>query len=113
LLMILGGFSNSYNIVIRYWPKECPTLTNGETTPPGLHLAPSTAIILRVLEEKEDGWVTLKQIVQESRLPRRTVKYAVKQLKDGHVLEERPNWDDLRSKLLRLRSSRHDVGKTF
>jgi len=87
-------------------------VTHGEKTPPGAHLAPSTAVILRVLEEQEDGWVTLKQIVQESRLPRRTVKYAVKQLKDGHVLEERPNWDDLRSKLLRLRPPCH-VGKTF
>ena len=110
--IILGGFSNSYDIVNRYWPKECPTLTNGERSRPGPHLAPSTVIILRVLERQEDGWVTLKQIVQESRLPRRTVKYAVKQLKDGHVLEERPNWDDLRSKLLRLRPSSH-VEKTF
>ena len=74
-----------------------------------LSLAPSTRLVIRILEE--NGWMTPKEIAQKTRLPPRTVKYALKQLKNNQALEEKPNWDDLRSKLLRLNQLR--IGKPF
>jgi len=73
--------------------------------------APSTRLVIRVLEES--GWMTPKEIVHRTKLPPRTVKYAIKQLKNSRILEEKPNWDDLRSKLLRLNPEGQMVEKSF
>jgi len=67
-------------------------------------LAPSTRLIVRVLEENE--WMTPKEIAHKTNLSPRTVKYALKQLKSNQILEEKPNWDDLRSKFIRLSPER-------
>ena len=76
----------------------------------GPRLAPSTRLIIRLLEK--NGWMTPKEIVDKTNLPPRTVKYAIKQLKDSQIVEEKPNWDDLRSKLLRL-NPEVGIGKSF
>ena len=72
--------------------------------------ASSTRLVIRLLEK--NGWMTPKEIVDKTNLPPRTVKYAIKQLKNSRIVEEKPNWDDLRSKLLRLNPEGRG-GKSF
>jgi DNA-binding MarR family transcriptional regulator len=83
----------------------------GMTPTLGPRLAPSTRLIIKVLEE--NGWMTQKEIVDKTNLPPRTVKYAIKQMKSNQILEEKPNWDDLRSKLLRLNPRSRRTEKLF
>ena len=52
---------------------------------------------------KEEETMELTDIVQESRLGVRTVRYALKQLKDQDLIVERFNWKDARKTLYMLK----------
>ncbi len=56
--------------------------------------------MLKVLQL--NGWMTQEEIVEETYLPSRTVKYAIKNLREYQMLQEKPNLDDLRRKYYRL-----------
>jgi DNA-binding MarR family transcriptional regulator len=59
-------------------------------------LSPSTKLVLKVLQL--NGWMTQREIIGETTLPPRTVKYAIKKLKEKKIVQERPDFNDMRSK---------------
>jgi len=59
-------------------------------------LSPATKLVFKVLEL--NGWMTQKEIVKETYLPSRTVKYAIRNLREKEIIQDRSNPDDLRSK---------------
>jgi DNA-binding MarR family transcriptional regulator len=61
-----------------------------------VELSPATKLVLKIL--LLNGWVTQEEIIKETYLPPRTVKYAIRNLREREVLEEKPNLDDLRRK---------------
>jgi len=61
---------------------------------------PSAKLVYIVLEQK--GPMTQKKLIEESLLPGRTVRYALKQLEDAGLLEEEFHFADGRQKLYRL-----------
>lgn len=63
-------------------------------------LPPSAKLVYKVLEY--DGPLTQKQIVQESMLSSRTVRYAIERLEDADVLVERVYFADARQSLYEL-----------
>lgn len=64
------------------------------------YFSPSMRLVIKVLQL--NGWMTPKEIIKETTLPPRTVKYAIKKLRERQIIQEKPNLDDLRSKLLRI-----------
>lgn len=70
------------------------------------HLSPSVKLIFKILEYK--GLMTQKELVVESYLPPRTVRYALDKLKKEGVLEERLYYKDARQSLYAVKSSLHD-----
>jgi len=50
-----------------------------------------------------NGWMTQEEIVKETYLPQRTVKYAIRNLREAKALEEKANLDDTRRKYYRFR----------
>ncbi|MFH1821942.1 MAG: winged helix-turn-helix domain-containing protein [Methanobacteriota archaeon] len=58
--------------------------------------SPSTKFVLKVLQL--NGRMTQKDIILETTLPPRTVKYAIKKLKDSNIVQEKPRLNDMRSK---------------
>ncbi|MDH7509750.1 MAG: helix-turn-helix domain-containing protein [Methanolinea sp.] len=58
------------------------------------HLPPSSLIVLHILDE--NGAMTHKEIVKKSRLAPRTVRYALKKLKEQNLIAEKFNFRDAR-----------------
>lgn len=63
--------------------------------------SPSMKLILNILENR--GALTQKEIAKVTRLPARTVRYALSRLKDEDVLEEREYFQDARQCLYRIK----------
>ncbi|MFW5937932.1 MAG: MarR family transcriptional regulator [Halanaeroarchaeum sp.] len=73
-------------------------------------LPPSAKLVFKVLEY--DGPLTQKQLVEESMLSARTVRYALERLEDcGHV-EERVYFADARQSLYEVIVDEGDTGNT-
>lgn len=63
--------------------------------------SPSMKLILNILENH--GALTQKEITKVTRLPTRTVRYALNRLKDEEILEEREYFTDARQCLYQLK----------
>ncbi len=63
--------------------------------------SPSMKLILNILENR--GPLTQKEITKVTRLPTRTVRYALSRLKDEDVLEEREYFQDARQCLYQIK----------
>jgi DNA-binding MarR family transcriptional regulator len=63
---------------------------------PPTQLSPSTKLVLKILQL--NGWMTQREIVGETNLPPRTVKYAIKKLKEQKIVQEKPDFKDMRRK---------------
>jgi len=63
-------------------------------------LSPATKLVFKVLEL--NGWMTQKEITKETYLPSRTVKYAMRNLREKDIIVEKLDPDDLRRKYYRL-----------
>jgi len=61
-------------------------------------LAPSAKLVHRVLDDADDP-LTESDIIEESLLPARTVRYAVSHLEEAELVECRPNPGDARQRL--------------
>jgi DNA-binding MarR family transcriptional regulator len=59
-------------------------------------LSPSTKLVLKILQL--NGWMTQREIIGETTLPPRTVKYAIKKLKEQKIVREKPDLNDMRGK---------------
>ncbi len=64
------------------------------------HLPPSVKLVYKVLETS--GQMTQKDLIRETSLPSRTVRYALGRLKDEKVLIERHYFTDARQSLYGL-----------
>jgi len=71
-----------------------------------LQLSPSVKLIFKVLEYK--GLMTQKELVAESYLPPRTVRYALGRLKKEGILEERLYYKDARQCLYGVKTPQAD-----
>ncbi|CAG0955071.1 hypothetical protein METP2_00452 [Methanosarcinales archaeon] len=71
-----------------------------------LQLSPSVKLVFKVLEFK--GLMTQKEIVAESYLPPRTVRYALSILKKEGILEERLYYKDARQCLYGVKAPQDD-----
>lgn len=71
-----------------------------------LQLSPSVKLVFKVLEFK--GLLTQKEIVSESYLPPRTVRYALNILKKEGILEERLYYKDARQCLYGVKTPQTD-----
>ncbi len=58
--------------------------------------SPSTKFVLKILQM--NGRMTQRDIVDETTLPSRTVKYAIKKLRESNIVQEKPSLNDMRSK---------------
>ncbi len=65
-------------------------------------LSPSVKLVFKVLEYR--GLMTQKELVAESYLPPRTVRYALSRLKKEGILEERLYYKDARQCLYGVKS---------
>ncbi|WP_370448652.1 MarR family transcriptional regulator [Methanohalophilus sp. RSK] len=74
-------------------------------------LPPSAKLVLKVLEYS--GYLTQKEIAEESYLPPRTVRYALNRLKDERFLQERFYFKDARQSQYGLKhlSDRHETNE--
>ncbi len=70
------------------------------------HLSPSVKLVFKVLEYR--GLITQKELVAESYLPPRTVRYALSRLKKEGILEERLYYKDARQCLYGVKIQQHD-----
>ncbi len=70
------------------------------------HLSPSVKLVFKVLEYR--GLMTQKELVAESYLPPRTVRYALSRLKKEGILEERLYYKDARQCLYGVKTPEHD-----
>jgi transcription initiation factor IIE alpha subunit len=68
-------------------------------------LSPSVKLVFKVLEYK--GLMTQKELVAESYLPPRTVRYALSRLKKEGILEERLYYKDARQCLYGVKTPQH------
>jgi transcription initiation factor IIE alpha subunit len=71
-----------------------------------MQLSPSVKLVFKILEYK--GLMTQKDLVAESYLPPRTVRYALTMLKKEGVLEERLYYMDARQCLYGVRTLQPD-----
>ena len=85
----------------KYLYSETADVQNVYTSKIG-RLSPSVKLVLKVLEYK--GLLTQKEIVTESYLPARTVRYALTILKKEGILEERLYFKDARQCLYGIKS---------
>jgi len=60
----------------------------------GANLPPSSRTVLQILDE--GGEMTHKELVKKSNLAPRTVRYALKRLKENHLIIEKFNFRDAR-----------------
>jgi len=72
------------------------------------HLPPSAKLVYKVLES--GGQLTQKDLIRETSLPSRTVRYAIHRLKDEQIVIERHYFTDARQSLYGL--IRHEAGAT-
>ena len=63
-------------------------------------LPPSAKLVVKVLEYNEE--LTQNQLVEETRLPSRTVRHALRRLQDGGFVDERHSFTDARKRLYSL-----------
>ena len=61
------------------------------------HLPPSVKLVYHVLQES--GRITQKDLIRETSLPERTVRYALNRLRDEELLEMRHSFADARQVL--------------
>jgi len=66
--------------------------------------SPSMRLVLHILETH--GPLTQKEIAKITHLPSRTVRYALKRLKDEDVLEEREYFQDARQRLYQIKNAK-------
>ncbi len=66
------------------------------------NLPPSAKLVFKILEYS--GLLTQKEIVRESYLPARTVRYALNRLKKENILEERFYFKDARQSLYGIKA---------
>jgi transcription initiation factor IIE alpha subunit len=71
------------------------------------HLPPSAKLVYKVLETGE--LLTQKDLIRETSLPSRTVRYAINRLKDEKFLIERHYFIDARQSLYELNRPRQEV----
>lgn len=71
-----------------------------------LQLSPSVKLVFKMLEFK--GLMTQKELVAESYLPPRTVRYALGKLKKEGILEERLYYKDARQCLYGVKTPQSD-----
>jgi len=71
-----------------------------------MQLSPSVKLVFKILEYK--GLLTQKDLVAESYLPPRTVRYALSILKKEGMLEERLYYKDARQCLYGVRAPQQD-----
>jgi len=71
-----------------------------------MQLSPSVKLVFKILEYK--GLMTQKDLVAESYLPPRTVRYALTMLKKEGILEERLYYKDARQCLYGVRTPQQD-----
>jgi transcription initiation factor IIE alpha subunit len=71
------------------------------------HLPPSAKLVYKVLEN--GGQLTQKDLIRETSLPSRTVRYAINRLKDEQFLIERHYFIDARQSLYGLNRPGHEV----
>ncbi len=67
------------------------------------NLPPSSQVILQILYG--GGAMTHKQLVEKSHLAPRTVRYALKKLKENHLIVEKFNFRDARQIIYQYKSS--------
>jgi transcription initiation factor IIE alpha subunit len=67
-------------------------------------LPPSAKLVFKALEAK--GQLTQKEIIRETILPSRTVRYALNRLKEEEILQERFYFIDSRQSLYEIK--RHE-----
>jgi transcription initiation factor IIE alpha subunit len=72
------------------------------------HLPPSAKLVYKVLES--NGLLTQKDLIRETALPSRTVRYALNRLKEEKFLVERYYFMDARQSLYGLTKSRPEEG---
>jgi len=70
-------------------------------------LPPSAKLVFKVL--KTSGFLTQKDIVKETYLPTRTVRYALGRLKEEKILQERFYFQDARQSLYGLNDRKAEV----
>jgi len=61
---------------------------------PEMNLPPSSLTVIHILDE--GGAMTHKDLVKKTRLAPRTVRYALKRLKEQHLIIEKFNFKDAR-----------------
>lgn len=70
-------------------------------------LPPSAKLVFKVLETK--GQMTQKEIINETILPSRTVRYAINRLKEEEILMERFYFIDSRQSLYEIKRPVNEV----
>ncbi|AGB48866.1 hypothetical protein Metho_0605 [Methanomethylovorans hollandica DSM 15978] len=73
-------------------------------------LPPSAKLVFKILEA--NGRMTQKDIIRETILPSRTVRYAINRLKDEHILMERFNFIDSRQSFYEINGYSNEVPAT-
>ena len=68
-----------------------------------VNLPPSSKTVLKILDE--GGAMTHKELVKISELAPRTVRYALKKLKEKHLIIEKFNFRDARQIIYQYRES--------
>lgn len=64
-------------------------------------LPPSAKLVVKVLEYNDE--LSQSQLVEETRLPSRTVRHALSRLQDGGFVDERISFTDARKRLYTLK----------
>ncbi|MFP4530706.1 MAG: MarR family transcriptional regulator [Halodesulfurarchaeum sp.] len=72
-------------------------------------LPPSAKLVYKVLEY--DGPLTQKELVEESMLSARTVRYALDRLDDCECIDERVYFQDARQSLYRIPTPAEETGE--
>jgi transcription initiation factor IIE alpha subunit len=70
-------------------------------------LPPSAKLVFKALEAK--GQMTQKEIIRETILPSRTVRYALNRLKEEEILQERFYFIDSRQSLYEIKRSENMI----
>lgn len=70
-------------------------------------LPPSAKLVFKILEAK--GQMTQKEIIRETILPSRTVRYAINRLKEEEILMERFYFIDSRQSLYEIKRSVNEL----
>ena len=68
-----------------------------------MNLPPSSKTVLKILDE--GGAMTHKELVKKTKLAPRTVRYALKKLKEKHLIIEKFNFRDARQIIYQYRES--------